>query len=341
MSSFAMYSADPRPESEVRSQLEELRNLISASRAVASDDFASELSLESLVTHEADLLQELRAAEMITSGSDLEVVLDGDPVEDHAVEANFLAAVLAKVQQLTLSIAQAGYAAALDLGTIYRDVLGENRLLVSGVRPSSFAVQFKLGTGRDADDREAAPSPGHAGDEQVTGSSAAPGPTPQDVLEVLTQLLHQEVPSPRLFALLNVPEVKRDYAALLEVIARDGATLRVRTRRRPRGVLVTSRDARNRARFMKTLQSSEVAVSVHGTLVGGSIESKRFELRSGDQFFKGRVTEEAQAMMRRFTWGADVVADLRVRTKAHEEGLGEPNVTYTLTALRRAIPSAG
>jgi hypothetical protein len=329
LSQISTASWGPRRPDEIRRQLDELRDILQDARAYGAADFAAEITLASLQSHEAELVEELAAAEMIISGADLELVLDGDPVEGHAVHAAFLAAVLGRVQKLTNSLAQAGYSASADVGQVFRNVIAENRLLVAGWRPSSFAVQLRL----------APRAPGEAAADDGATETVNTGPTPQEVLESVAALLDQEVPTPRMLPLLVDAAVKRDFADLLNVIAKQGANLRVRTRRRPYGVKVTSRQARDRVEFIDTLQTREVTRSIRGVLVGGSIESKKFELRSGDTIYRGKVTTAAQTLMRQYTWGADVVADVRVSTKAHEEGLGTPTVTYTLVGLSR--PQAG
>ncbi len=112
-------------------------------------DFASRIGLQSLLGHEQELLEELRAAEMLESGSAAELVFGGDPVRDHTIQAAFLGAMLGKVQQLVNALAQVVTSVPTARAPLPRNIVAENRLLVAGWVPSSFAVRLHFPAGKN------------------------------------------------------------------------------------------------------------------------------------------------------------------------------------------------
>src|SRR5438093_1067377 len=75
------------------------------------------------------------------------------------------------------------------------------------------------------------------------------------------------------------PRINKHYYEFLEALAKQGANVRLRTRGNPFGVRVSARQARDRVDWLDLLQVEEETLSLPGTLVGGSVESGRFELK--------------------------------------------------------------
>ncbi|HVS40596.1 MAG TPA: hypothetical protein VMS17_33885 [Gemmataceae bacterium] len=92
----APVNGEPRSAAEVRRQMADLAKVRDAARAYGARDFASRAGLDAMLGHEQSLLEELRAAEMLESGSATEIVFDGYPVQDHAIQAGFLGVMLIK-----------------------------------------------------------------------------------------------------------------------------------------------------------------------------------------------------------------------------------------------------
>src|SRR5260370_39932735 len=70
-------SQGPRTASEIHKQLTDLDEVRRVAEEYGSRDFASQVGLESITHHQESLREELRAAEMLESGSAVELVLDG------------------------------------------------------------------------------------------------------------------------------------------------------------------------------------------------------------------------------------------------------------------------
>jgi len=80
------YLSPPRATALIKEQLADLEKVKSSFDNAEPLDFSERMTLQSFNRLEEKLKEELRAAEMIESKSDLEIILDGKPVsEDHAV----------------------------------------------------------------------------------------------------------------------------------------------------------------------------------------------------------------------------------------------------------------
>jgi hypothetical protein len=69
--------APPRSAGEIRKQLADLAIVRAAAERHGTPDFASTLGMQSICLHQDALLRELRAAEMLESGADVELVVNG------------------------------------------------------------------------------------------------------------------------------------------------------------------------------------------------------------------------------------------------------------------------
>jgi hypothetical protein len=292
--------------------LADLAKVKGTAEAFGPRDFASRTALEGLRGHEEELREELRAAEMLESGSDLELVFAGDPVRGHLIQAGFLGNFLNKIQQLVNALART---TAHPPGP--RNVVAENRLMVCGWAPP-FVVRLRLPTREELGQTEEPASP--------------------SVLDALADVLGQHDPSENTVRLVSQPGVRNHYRQLLEVVAKQGASIRYRTRRHPYGDTLDARQARERVEWLDLLQATEERLTLSGTFVGGSIESARFELKVGEDLYRGKVSEGAKHQLKRLTLGSPVEAELRVATMTPEEGAFEPATAYVLVAVRSAVP---
>ncbi len=252
-----------RSAREIKEQLADLAKVKAKAAAYGAPDFASQMAAQSIAGQEGDLREELRAAEMLESGSAAELVLDGDPVRDHTIQASFLGAMLTKVQQLVNAFAQVMTSVPTARAPVPRNVVAENRLMVAGWAPSSFAVRLRLPTKEELG--------------QIYDTES------QSVLEGVADLLAEQVPSQRTVEWVSHPRVKKHYYEFLEAVAKQGAVVKLRTLRNPFGVAVTARQARDRVEWLDMLLVRENPLTLSGILVGGSIETGRFDLRADDE----------------------------------------------------------
>ncbi len=82
----------------------------------------------------------------------------------------------------------------------------------------------------------------------------------------------------------------------------------------------------------------EEHLTLSGILVGGSIESAQFELKVGDDVYRGKVSETARTQMKQLTFGAHVQAQLRVTRMIQEETAMEPATSYFLDSMQQCDP---
>ena len=103
---------------------------------------------------------------------------------------------------------------------------------------------------------------------------------------------------------------------------------------RPYGVSITPRQARDRVQWLDLWQPEEFRLSLNGVLVGGNIETARFEIKADDEVFRGRTSDQAREQMKEITFGASVAAELRVTRMIHEEWAMEPALVYLLESVQ-------
>jgi hypothetical protein len=308
-------NSSPRSTSEVRNQLAELAVVLRAAEGYGSADFASRMGLDSIYHHQRTLQSELKAADMLESGADVELVLDGDPVADHSVQAGFLGNFLATVQHLVNAIAQAMTSTPTARARLPRNIVVENRLMVTaGFIPSSFGIRCGLPT------RESL--------GQFFELDA------RSVVESVSELLKDDLPSDELASLVSHGRVKKHYFELLNMLAKNGASVRIRTRQNPYGSELHTKQARERVEWLELLLADEERINYSGVLIGGNIETGRFELKVGDDTISGKASDEAKNQLREITFGAYVEAEVRVTTMSHEEGAFEPKISHMLVSVK-------
>jgi hypothetical protein len=160
-------------------------------------------------------------------------------------------------------------------------------------------------------------------------------PDSRNVLAKVCYMLGRQTAPPDLTALVAHSRVKKHYKRLVEVIAGQNANVRIRYRENPRGVHVTSREARERSDWLDLIQTHEETITMRGILVGGNIERKRFELQAEDDTYAGRASDDAVRQMRKLHWGDRVEASVRIITTEHEEGAFESSESYRAETFRR------
>ncbi|MGH7226823.1 MAG: hypothetical protein ACRELF_26715, partial [Gemmataceae bacterium] len=153
------------------------------------------------------------------------------------------------------------------------------------------------------------------------------------VLEGLAEMFGEQAPSPQTIEWVSHPRVKKHYYEFLDAVAKHGALVRFRTRRHPYGATISAREARDRVDWLDLLTVQEEILTLTGILVGGNIESGRFELKAEEEMYRGKVSDAANARMRQVALGAEVQVQLRVTTMIHEEGATEPTTSYYLVTI--------
>jgi hypothetical protein len=96
----------PRPVSVVESQLREFRAACKSAHKYGAPDFASQIALDSMQKHEEELMEELKAAQLLESDADAEFSVNGDPVRENMIPMDLLGKFFNLLQKLMYSVAQ-------------------------------------------------------------------------------------------------------------------------------------------------------------------------------------------------------------------------------------------
>lgn len=77
-----------------------------------------------------------------------------------------------------------------------------------------------------------------------------------------------------------------------------------------------------------------ITASYSGILVGGNIDSGRFDLKIGDKMMSGKISQAANISLRNITFGAHVTAEVQVSTINQIVEDSQPETSYTLVSVR-------
>ena len=130
----------PRPASLVKEQLTDLSKVRESMERHGIADFASQMAMQAVQNESARLLDELRAAELLESGHDVQLEFAGDPVVAHSIGGRFFGLVLFELQETLNAVAQVRSHSPTSRGVLPGGIVAENRLLLAQTFASSFGV---------------------------------------------------------------------------------------------------------------------------------------------------------------------------------------------------------
>lgn len=300
---------------EIAEQIEKLSKVLQIAREYGTPDFASEMGMKAMLSEEARLQNLLKSAQMAEKELAVEITVDGDPVNNHAVSISFFGQLMVLTQSLTNAIAQVQSTAKTTIrARIKENLIASNRLELSTTFASSFGAGLRL-------------SRPPQGELEFVDDSAT---------DVLCNLLDGDPLTPDAVEFLSSPRVRGRYAEIVGLIAKQGASVTVRTQSKPQGSKLSAQQARDRIEWLDLLVINNDTITVQGQLTGGSIETKKFEIKPTDdgevEFYRGSVVDEAIAQMKRLNMGASVEATIDVSTSTHEEAALE-RVAYRLLKI--------
>jgi hypothetical protein len=290
----------PRLAQEVRQQLNELLEIKRSVEKIPNPKFADKVSLQSIIAHEAELRDELRAAGLIVFDASADFVLDGEPIKGHDVPAQLLGAFLEKLQLFVYAIGQAHQGDSTDRARFPQRVIQANKLFV---QPEFIVGSFGF--------RVRVPSKEDLHQLMDTGA--------EEVLQTACRVLGEDDPSEDTIKLLSHSRVKTHYAGIVDLLVKKNADLSIRHRNVTRTVRLSSTQARKRIEWLEQFQVSEKIINQVGDLVGGSTEYDQFELKTESGIIRGNLSEQAKDDMKKFHWGDTVTATLRIVTTEHED----------------------
>ncbi|MBX3175913.1 MAG: hypothetical protein KF886_00990 [Candidatus Hydrogenedentes bacterium] len=287
---------------EIRQQLNELLEIKQALCEGGDFGFAGQANLESIVAHEAELREELRAAELYDGNASADFVLAGEPLRGHEIPAQLLGVFLEKLQALSYAVGQARMGSTTKRARVPKEVSTANRLYV---QPSF--VEGSFGFRVKVSDVKA--------DDQVLESN------PEEALQAVCLLLGDDEPSVESLDLLSHSRVKSHYTAIIDLLAKQNVGLSMRHKDRNETMRLSPHQARHRAEWLAQVQVRQETIDRYGELVGGNIEQERFELRTGDELIRGTLSNQAKKDLKTFHWGESVLATLLVTQSEHEDAI--------------------
>ncbi len=276
--------------------------------------FVDRIRMKNVLREEDSLVEELKAAEMLESGNDLEIALDGEPVRDHMVAAGFFGRVLTDLQELVELIGFFVESPSRVGETIPEASIGASRLMVTGWAPSSFTVKLRLPT------------------EEELGRSFTVERR-ATLLRSIEGLLSEEVVREDLAALITKSASKAPYKRLLKNVARQGASLSLRTSVNPYGVELSAQGAKERVKWMEEKKEETQDLDLIGKLIGGNVKQKRFTLEVDEALYDGAVSKAAQEQMHSIKFGARVHAWVKRTWRYRERSSVEPTTKDFLVSI--------
>ncbi len=278
------------------------------------------LTAEELEAQEVAPHLRIGTASQQTTSYDARAIITGEPISGHEVQIRFLGQFFVHLQDVTNALAQALSFNATNKGRIQQSIVGNNRLLLTGIFGGSFGVDFRV-----APNNEGEQSSLFQGESELSNES----------LEQLRRLLDGDVSNASLVEILTHPRVKTHYQSLIDLIAKRGANVSFATRSQTTPSRISTEQARFRLQWLENLQISDEVRPMYGTIVGGSLERNRFELRldkDKNSLIEGRMSVGAASAFESINLGREVRAVVRVSTSTNEE-TGQEKISYFLESF--------
>jgi hypothetical protein len=303
----------PRSAEIIKEQLADLAEVQGSVNTEIPIDFATQLSIDSLALHEADLREELKAAEWLTTKGDVEFVLEGSLVVNHAVQAELLSKFLDQIQKLRFAVAETARRNFSSRWHYTDNLVADSRLMVESFVPSSFAIRLTYA-------------------KPLTPALLLETILPDENL--FAALFSGETEFDELKDIAKSPRLHRFYLDFLDFVAKYDLTVGTRTKKYPFLAEMSPQNARDRARLLNYTQSpaEEEEIEIEGILVMGDIKNKSFLITAEASIYRGQVSESGAAGLRQVALGNRVRAHLKVTIPREDSG----RLGYTLITLEVA-----
>jgi hypothetical protein len=304
-----------RPSSEIEAQLAEVKALMASDAPAESGKaawFQARAAANQLASLEDELSESINAE---LANADLTLALDGAPVKDHRIRADFLGTMLTKAQGLVNALAAA--IERPDVRNTAPDAKEENWLFVGPSFASSYGVRFSMLKSEDL---------GHI---RISNED--------EVLKALTTLLDPSSPPEQVDALISkTPRVRSNYRDLVETIASSGAKIVARTHSLRSGVRMSADQAYYRAQRLKGETAQSVMLPpMKGFLVGGDTLTTTFHFKAGKKDFHGKIAEGALKAFVRLCFGPMVTVHLKQLPKVAADGAQAGRTDYELVKVTK------
>lgn len=228
----------------------------------------------------------------------------------------FFGQLLTVIQNLTNAVAQVQANAQTARGQIKDNLISHNRFELDHTFQSSFGAALRL----PIDDQGEL--------SLIDGFESA--------ADVVCKLFDGQNLDMVTVDFLSSSRVRGHYSALVDLLGKQGASVVLRTQNKPEGSHISAQQARDRSEWLDLLKIESDTASTEGTLVGGNIESKKFEIRiDTGEILRGFAAEKAVLKMKNMNFGAIVIAEIETATSTHEEADLEPRISYRLVDIIR------
>lgn len=309
----------PRSSRIVAEHLQDVLALKALAGKIGKDDFVGRVRMKNILVQETALREELTAAELLESRNDLEISIDGDPVEDHAVSADFFGEFLVHLQEVAHKVTFAAGSDTKAPRKIPLDKRIESKMLITGWRASSFTVQLKLTSIEDSDDFMV--------EERR-----------KVALDNLLKLFDDDTAEEKLIPIINNSGSKGVYKKLLDNIASRGATVKFRTKLYPFKSQLSPDKAAKRSQWMNVEDKPDTRrhLEISGILVAGNIDAHTFKIRTQETTYSGSIAKDAQSQILRISLSSRVNALIEEVTSYKTTADLKPSVKWTLESISEA-----
>jgi hypothetical protein len=309
------YPIIPRSAEIIKRQLADLDSVIeSADRKC--NDLSSNIFLDSIDSHKQELLEELKASEWLETHVDIEFILDGFSVKDHAVSASLLSKIIDYIQKLRYATAENTRGNMFRRGRFTKDLFNESELLIRAFTSSSFAIQIKY-------------AKDYLSNNLLCDNVERPGET------LFLSLLSGDDDSEDLEFISMTPRLRNYYFDFLNLISNDDIIISTRTKNHPFSVKITSENARKIKQLidynLSTAKQKEDEILIEGILMMGNLKTQTFMIQTGSTFYKGKISENGILGLKHIPLGSNVTAKLLSYYSSEESD----KVSFLLLSINR------
>jgi hypothetical protein len=282
----------PRSVELIENQLRQLSKVKNSINYDVEFDFATQLLVDSIGTHENDLIEELKAAKWLESQYDMELSLERLLIDKNALPMTILSKFFDIIQNLCLASAENATGTKHEVGRFSNDLVTENQLMVKCTTVSSFAIQIFY----------ACPSSPNLFRTERLGES------------LFLYLLSGD----NVFDGFSLDSISgrllNRYQSLLDFLLQNSLTISTRTRKHPFSVKLTPDNARNLKHLinynLSTAKQIEEEIAIEGILMMGNLKRQSFMIQTNSSNYTGQISEDGIIGLKLIPLGSNVIAKL-------------------------------
>ena len=190
------------------------------------------------------------------------------------------------------------------------------KIMITGWGSSSFIIRMKLPCSEAQEN--------HPSDDRK-----------RRLLACLEGMFSDDIPEDQLADLIDGHGGKKSLQEASGKCGEPKAIIKLRTKSNPYGNKLTFPRAKERIKRIDELAKESTNIELTGQLVGGSLESKKFQLKVGEKIYSGNVTLDAHQQMKDFRFGDTVHAIVEETRKYAKRSKNTITLTYKLDSIFR------